>query len=239
MRTLAEAQNSFASALRSGPDALSPTLLDGNAGRNLLAMAAYANTISHARLVALEDIFPTCRSAMGESAFNAASRAYVDAGNGVHGPLDAIGDAFPDWLDHSGKNADLVAIARFDLAFLAAYHAPDIPVIQATELPTDLEQLLAIPLARHPAASAHAATPLLCTHAMAEAPGASALLLTRAELTVRCTAIDVETMDVWRALAAPVTFGDLMTKMAEDYDDDTAAHAIINLMTSGGMAIGE
>ncbi len=239
MPSLAESQGGFARALREGPDAMPDGLLAGEPAYNLLAMAAYANTISHGRLVAMEDVFPTCRSAMGDAAFNTASRRYVEDGWGVDVALDRIGDDFPHWLERTGHPADLVAVARFDLAFLEAYHAPDVPPVSREALPTDPAQLVSMPMTRHVAASMHGATSLLCTHAMIDGEAAAALLLSRPDLTVRCTAVDDAVVAAWTRLDRPVTFGDLMANMVADYDDATAIGAMMRLIDCGGIQTGD
>lgn len=239
MPSLAEAQGSFARALREGPAAMPDDLLAGEPAYNLLAMAAYANTISHGRLVAMEDVFPTCRSAMGDAAFNGASRQYVEDGWGIDVPLDRIGDAFPAWLEQTGHPADLVAVARFDLAFLDAYHAPDVLPVSREALPADPAQLVSMPLTRHVAASLHSATPLLCTHAMIDGDAAAALLLSRPDLTVRCTAVDDALVAAWTRLDHPVTFGELMANMVADYDDATAIGAMMRLIDCGSIQTGD
>ncbi|MEQ1687643.1 MAG: putative DNA-binding domain-containing protein, partial [Sphingopyxis sp.] len=124
----------MADALHHGPDALPPGLFAGDERRVMLAMAAHANTISHARLIALEDSFAATRRALGEGAFNQLSRAYIAAGQGLDGALNAIGDGLPDWLEAEGQGAVLTAIARFDHAFIAAHHARDEQALILTSL---------------------------------------------------------------------------------------------------------
>lgn len=236
---LHEVQNSVACALRDGPGALPSDMFAGDERRILLAMAAHANTISHGRLVALEDSFTATRRALGEAAFNQLTRAYIEAGLGLDGPLNDIGHAFPDWLEEQGQGAALVAIARFDLAFLHAHHCRDAAALTLADLPDDADALMALPLARHPAASAHALTPILLD--AIEQPdwsGKAAILITRPDVAVRLFPLGVAAHDAWGVLAEPVTFAELCANLGVTHDDAAIIPAIIELVRAGALQLG-
>lgn len=235
---LHDVQNSVADALRDGPSALPSDMFVGDARRILLAMAAHANTISHGRLVALEDSFPATRRALGEATFNQLTRAYVEAGLGLGGQLNDIGHAFPDWIERQGQGAVLVAIARFDLAFLRAHHCRDAVALTLADLPDDADVLMALPLSRHPAASAHALTPELA--GAIEQPDWSsktAILITRPDVAVRLFPLSVAAHDAWGVLSAPVTFAELCANLGMKHDDAAIIPAIIELVRAGALMI--
>ena len=76
MFSLEAAQANFIATINHGPAALDHTLFDGPLERVLLGLKAHANTISHARLVALEESFPLTRQALGDEA-SINSRAHM------------------------------------------------------------------------------------------------------------------------------------------------------------------
>ncbi len=236
---LRDGQNGFADALRIGPDALPAELFSGPPQRNLLAMAAHANTISHGRLVAMEDIFPTYRGIVGDAQFNARSRRYVEQGFGLYGGLDAIGDVFPDWLADDGEATDLIAIARFDLAYLTAYHCADTPVLTMALLPSDSAELLKTMLSRHPAASIHPANSALLTAiGHPDWAGAAAVLMARTDMSVTYSPAPPLVALAWDRLAHPLTFAALCAMFSQDHDDSTIVPAIIALIASGALQKG-
>lgn len=78
MHPLEQVQQSMMQAIALGPDhAPCEFFRDGRAAA-LRGLSVHANTISHARLVALEETFPRTRSLLGESLFNRLSRGYVE-----------------------------------------------------------------------------------------------------------------------------------------------------------------
>ncbi|MEQ1726618.1 MAG: DNA-binding domain-containing protein [Sphingopyxis sp.] len=234
---LRDAQRAMADALHHGPDALPDGLFAGDARRTLLAMAAHANTISHGRLVALEDSFPATRRALGEAAFNQLTRAYIEAGMGLDGQLNDIGDGFPAWLETESQGAALVAIARFDHAFIAAHHARDAAVLTLGDLPDDTDALMAMMLARHSAASTHAASDdLLDAIEQPDWAGSAAVLITRPGIAVRLFALGAAAYDAWNALDAPVTFAALCANLGANHDDGAIIPAIIDLVRAGAIA---
>ncbi len=70
MLSLSDAQGNFIDTINEGPDRLDALLFAGSTDRVLLGLKAHANTINHARLVALEETFPLTRQEIGEAPFN-------------------------------------------------------------------------------------------------------------------------------------------------------------------------
>ena len=89
-------QAAVAATLMRGPDHLPPTLFAGDAAAVLRGLRVHANTISHARLVALEASFPRTRAYLGEGEFNRLSRAFLDSGGAAGRSLTDIGATFAD-----------------------------------------------------------------------------------------------------------------------------------------------
>lgn len=156
----------MARAILSGPDAVPDATFVEGGDRLLMGFAAHANTINHARLVALEETFPRCRSAMGDAAFNQISRAYVDSGIAGSRPLASIGHDFADWLAGQSGHGVMAMLARAEWAWLESYHAADASALTLTEISAmDEATLLGLGVRSHPAArlfpiDAEAAAPL-------------------------------------------------------------------------------
>jgi hypothetical protein len=207
---LAETQHHFARTIAHGPDACPPGLFAGDAAHVLRGLKVHANTISHARLVALEDTYPRTRALIGEAAFNALSHAYVDAGHGRDRSLDRMGHAFPDFLAAQAAAPLAVELARFEALWLESYHAAEATPFTAADLARLGEAGLAsLCLRSHPAArlcacSAELAAALdLPDHGDA-APGR--VLIARPEAQVLVHAIDAATAALFALLPAEPTF---------------------------------
>ena len=98
MLSLEAAQANFITTINDGPDALDHSFFDGPIDRVLLGLNAHANTISHARLVALEETFPLTLEALGSEQFNQLSRSYVETHEARACDTNTIGKPFPDFL---------------------------------------------------------------------------------------------------------------------------------------------
>ena len=91
-------QAAVAATLLHGPQHLPTGLFAGTEAAVLRGLRVHANTISHARLVALEETFPRLREHLGAADFNRLSRAFVEAGGAERRALGDIGAGFADWL---------------------------------------------------------------------------------------------------------------------------------------------
>ena len=123
-RMLEQIQQDMLSALDDGPGSLAFSDFAGSADRILMGMKVHANTVTHARLVALEETFPRLRAQLGHARFNDLSRFFIDVPHARDCPLDGIGRAFPSWLRSMGE-AEGAAVARFEWCWLESYHAPE------------------------------------------------------------------------------------------------------------------
>lgn len=218
-------QAAIAATLLHGPDHLPIGLFAGNAAAVLRGLRVHANTISHARLVALEETFPRTRNYLGEALFNKLSRAFIEAGGAERRSLTDIGAAFPDWL------ADPIAadLARIERAWLESYHAADAPPLALSDLAGLGEQaLLDIAVRRHPATRAvtlaSGSAPLVDP---SFAPEVAALLVTRPGAEVRLfpvAAAAVAALDMAREFCP---LGNLIAHLDELHPDGGAAIAAL------------
>ncbi|MDP3906722.1 putative DNA-binding domain-containing protein [Novosphingobium sp.] len=154
MLALDQVQAAMMQALDHGPEFLPDRLFAGAHARVLAGMKVHANTISHARLVALEDTFPRVLALLGQARFNEHSRLYIHQPGVTAKTLAGIGEAFPGWLATSDEAGAAVDLARFEWLWLEAYHARDAVPLRLADLAGLGEQaLLDLAIAAHPSAS--------------------------------------------------------------------------------------
>lgn len=227
-------QAAIAAALVAGPAHLPPDLFAGEWAHVLRAMTVHANTISHARLVALEDTFPRTRAWLGEPEFNRLSRDFVERG-GAKGRAPAqIGAGFPDFLTRE-SGALAADMARVEWAWLTAYHAADAPALTLADLAgQDEASLLALPVRLHPAAMTVALTsdaaPILDPDLLA---GTAALLITRPEAEVRLLPTTLATLATLAVAQKITPLGNLIERLAEHQGGDGAA--VVPLIAAGAF----
>ena len=218
-------QAAIAATLLYGPDHLPAGLFAGDDNAVLRGLRVHANTVSHARLVALEETFPRTRDYLGEAEFNRLSRAFVDSGGAERLALPEIGRDFAGWLDDP-----LAAnLARIEWAWLESYNAAEAGALRLADLAgRDEVALLGLRVRLHPAARivslASDAAPLIDP---AFAPGTAALLLTRPDAEVRLFALHpAEDVALDRAKEIS-TLGNLIASLAEMHPDGGAAIAVL------------
>jgi len=218
-------QAAIAATLLYGPDHLPAGLFAGDDNAVLRGLRVHANTISHARLVALEETFPRTRDYLGEAEFNRLSRAFVDSGGAERLALPEIGRDFAGWLGDP-LAADL---ARIEWAWLESYNAAEAGALRLADLAgRDEVALLGLRVRLHPAARivslASDAAPLIDP---AFAPGTAALLVTRPDAEVRLFALhpaDDIALDRAKEIS---TLGNLIASLAEMHPDGGAAIAVL------------
>ena len=218
-------QAAVAATLLHGPRHLPSGLFAGTEADVLRGLRVHANTISHARLVALEETFPRLRDHLGAADFNRLSRAFIEAGGAERCVLADIGAGFADWLD------DLLAadIARVEWAWLESYHAADAAALRLVDLAgADETALLATPVRRHPAARI---VPLKADTAPrldpAFALGTVAILITRPDAEVRLFAAHPADAAVLEAAADISPLGNLIALLDEEHPGGGAAIAAL------------
>ncbi len=220
-----DGQVAIAATLLGGPACLPSGVFAGDDAVVLRGLRVHANTISHARLVALEDTFPRTRQYLGETLFNRLSRDFVDAGHAQHRSLRNIGAGFPDWLA-----APLAAdLARIEWAWLESYHAADAPALALAELAgSDEAALLDLLVRRHPAARAVSLASVVAPLVdPGFAPDVAVLLVTRPQVEVRLSAIDPAAAFALDMASEVLPLGNLIAHLAETHPDGVAAVAAL------------
>ncbi len=244
MPWLDRGQDAVMQALDHGPVHLPDGLFAGSPERVLAGMKVHANTISHARLVALEQTFPRTRDAIGHDRFNAHSRQFVIEPAAAARALNDIGAGFDAFLIAAGEDAGAADLARFEWLWLQSYHAADATALALSDLagiaPDDL---LEQALMRHPAAVAAQFAPLVHQLIGAEAPAitqADAILITRPDADVLIAPASGLMVTVLRLAQNPRMIGNLLALDSELNDDDAAPagevmQALADLINAGAL----
>ena len=215
MLTLPELQQGIARALRHGPDAVPWSAFAGSPERVLLGFKVHANTISHGRLVALEETFPRLRTVLGEARFNRLSRQFVEAEGGKGEPLAAIGREFPEYLTAHRVGKAMIALARVEWAWLEAWRAAEARALGLVDLAgLDQTKVLALPVRRHPAARMVAVLPR--TRILLGLSRCSQVLVTRPDGEMLLAPVSRDLAQLFVALGNPGRLGDLLALPLRD-----------------------
>lgn len=229
-------------ALDHGPAHLPYYLFAGSPERVLAGMQVHANTISHARLVALEDTFPRTRAWIGHEAFNSFSRAFLELEGVTAQPHGEIGAGFAAFLTAEGESA--AELARFEWLWLRAYHAADVAPLELAALagcaPDDL---LEIAVQRHPAALADRFAALVHEQIGAEVSGlaeAEAILIARPDADVLIAPASAPMVEIFALAENPQTIGNLLSaggELQNNAEDPVAAamQSLVTLINAGAL----
>lgn len=237
MPSLEAAQTNFIATINNGPDTLDQSLFDGPIERVLLGLKAHANTVNHARLVALEDSFPLTRKAMGETGFNALCREFVETSQARQCDLNDIGRFFPDFLKTQQAETPLCELSAIEWAWLESYHAADATPLGLTDIGgvagTDL---VALKVCLHPASrligqNAPLAKPL--AHLGEGKP--AAILIVRPDAEVRLVALDALTAATAEKCLHPTTIGNLLQLASEQGDEADPIGPVMTLIGAGAL----
>ncbi|WP_228383888.1 HvfC/BufC N-terminal domain-containing protein [Sphingopyxis fribergensis] len=218
-------QAAIIATLLHGPGHLPHGLFAGSEAAVLRGLRVHANTISHARLVALEDSFPRTRAFLGEDEFNRLSRDFIEAGGAQRRSLSDIGADFSAWL------ADPLAadLARAERAWFESYNAAEKLALTLADLAGLCEAgLLGLAVRCHPAARivtlSSDAAPLVDP---AFAPDVTGLLITRPRAEVRLFAVENADAAAIAIAQEICPIGNLIAHLAEHHDDGGAAIAAL------------
>ena len=237
-------QSAIMQALDFGPAYLPEGVFAGPQERVMAGMKVHANTISHARLVALEDTFPRTREHIGHDRFNAHSRLFIQQPGVTTAALTDIGAGLPVFLRETGECAGVADLARFEWCWLESYHAADAaPLALDPLIGLTPETLLEHRLACHPAASAGRFTPLVHELVGAEVPGlteSNAILIARPHADVLVSPASALMADLMTAAAKPITIGNLLANLSETPADEAAQvdaimQSLANLINAGAL----
>jgi hypothetical protein len=228
----------FVHTIEHGPGALNPALFDGPIDRVMLGLKAHANTISHARLVALEQTFPRTRNALGDSEFNVLSRVYCATECARSSVPNSIGEGFGQFLQTCLNDAAILDLCRIEWAWLECYHAPDTPALALADLAViDADALLALQIARHPAASMIALNARISPELseFADETSTPAILITRQSNAVILTALTNLDRDIFCAAKISANIGNLLHLGIEQADEQAALESVMRLMGAGAL----
>jgi hypothetical protein len=239
MHLLEQAQANFIATINEGPDALDHCLFAGPIDRVLLGLKAHANTISHARLVALEETFPLTRQALGEEPFNQLSRAYVETAAARAFDSNAIGKGFAEFLVEGGAGPSNAELAAIEWAWLKSYHAVEaLPLGLPDFAGLTEDQLLRFAVRAHPAAHMISITAPLSdqlAEITAVIANPAAILAIRPEAEVRLVPLDAATVAVFAASKKASTLGNLLALAAEQPDITDPSGPVITLLGAGAL----
>ena len=238
MLSLEAAQANFIATINDGPDALDHSLFDGPIDRVILGLKAHANTISHARLVALEETFPLIRQALDDKLFNQLSRAYAETPAARACETNTIGKSFPDFLQAAVDDQSIAELANIEWAWLESYHAAEAVSLSLTDLAElDEASLLALPVAPHPSARL-----ILTSHPLATPLGEisglqpHAILTVRPEAEVRLLPIEqIEAAILQAARQKDATLCNLLSAAIEQSDNTDPSGPVMQLIGAGAL----
>ena len=237
MHSLKAIQANFIATVNHGRDALDHSLFDGPLDRVLLGLKAHANTISHARLVALEETFPLTRQALGDEQFNQLSRGYVETPEARACDANSIGKPFPVFLQPAVADRAIVELARLEWAWLESYHAAEATPLALDNLATLSEAaLLTQRVGWHPATRLvpiSGALPDVLPELHSE--NAEAILIVRPDVDVRLLALDAMTMQIAALVEKTTTIGNLLDLASEQGSDADPIGPALNLIGAGAL----
>lgn len=244
MRWLEDGQRQIMRALDHGPAHLPEHLFTGSPERVRAGMMVHANTISHARLVALEDTFPRTREKIGHQQFNEHSRLFLQQPGVTEQPLSEIGCGFPTFLATQGASSGLADLAHFEWLWLQSYHAADAVPLALNDLAgTPPADLLAVKLLRHPAATVSRFAPFVHALIGAEVPGlekAEAILIARPQADVLIAPATALMAELLHQSDTPISIGNFLLVGNESPSSDEelaekSMQALVALINAGAL----
>ncbi len=227
-------------ALEEGPDFLPPGLFAGTRDRVLTGMKVHANTISHARLVALEDTFPRTRDLLGDAGFNAFSRLYLQWPGVTAAALAQIGHAFAEFLKQQAQHS-AADMARFEWTWLASFHAADAAPLKLADLAGIAPGALpGVRVISHPAARLVRQEPATIARLGLMLGESPALLIVRPEAEVRIIRPSAAMAHMFARADQSITIGNLLTAPHEQRGKDQMSPedlmpALIALIEAGAL----
>ena len=239
MLSLEQLQSSMMAALDKGPNHLHPEMFTGSPASWLRGMKVYANTVSHGRLVALEETFPKTRSAMGEEKFNQLSRQYLEYPDVTGLSLNVIGSLFGGFLASEQVEQSVLDLARVEWAWLESYRAAEAKPLELADLGGLSETaVLDLGITLHPSTRTVAFEgsphPLL-TDEIADLCDGHGVLIVRPFQQVLLSALDTAQKTLTDHLGAPTTVGLLFARLDEDGEIFDTLPNLIALIKRGAI----
>jgi hypothetical protein len=242
MHDLAAYQAHFVATINDGPEALAPDIFAGPIDRVLLGLQAHANTISYARLIALEDSFPMARQALGDQVFNRICRDYCTSAIARCADNNNIGAGLPDFLSTQSVEVSIIDLARIEWAWLQSYHAPDAVALSTSDLAAiNPAQLPALSIGLHPSLRWVALTgpisPLLSAMISADCE-TIAVATIRPDAEVLSMPINRMTLQlVQTAAKTNANLGNLLEQALEHGGNDAPIAPVLNLVAAGALVV--
>jgi len=217
-----DAQLAMRTALARGPDYCPPDLFVGSIASTVRGLKAHANTISHARHVALEETYPRTRALIGARNFHQLASEHLADAAVLRSPLAQIGNGFATRLVGAARN-----LAQVEWVWLEAHGAYDAaPFDLAAIARLDPQAVAAARIALHPSTRLVTigeparlkwdGTTIRATH----------ILVTRPHAEVIVTGADRSVATLIKLLNRPRTLGELLERNAA---------ATITLVTAGAL----
>ncbi len=239
MRFLADQLGNFIDTINDGPDVLHPSLFCGPVDRVMLGLKAHANTINHARLVALEQTFPLTRDHLGEATFHQIGRDFIETTQAKACDANRLGETFAEFVRANEKCAAAFDLAGIEWAWLESYHAPDQPPMLLSDLSgLDHADLLNLRVAPHLSARIIRPTaPISASLAELAGQFPDALLLLRSGIAVELIPLNSIGVAVFNAACNKnANVGNLLAAAIE-HDPDTDPLAPITLLIGAGALV--
>jgi len=222
------------------------------AGRVRAGLAIHRSTTLESLARALGEAVPTLRAELGEARFRDLAVDHVRARPPRVPQLLAYGEDLPATMERAGLPAPALALARLDLAWLAAYHAAEAAPLTAADLAgLDPAALAALRPAPHPAArlvavppAAHAAwtgagrlaVRVLDEPAPPGGPAPAAVLFTRPESEILVARLAPATAALAAGLLAGAGLAAAYQAACRDAGPFDPAPALATLFSRGAFA---
>ncbi len=239
MPSLEQMQSSMMTVLDHGPAHLPAELFKGSRAVWLRGMKIHANTVSHARLVALEETFPRTREALGDAEFNTLSRQYVGHPGVTGFPLDQIGRNFADFLEARQIDEAVADLARVEWAWLESYHAGEAAPLKIADLAgLGEDSILEVGIRLHPSVRTVLFTNPPHQLLIAEIPeiaDAAGVLIARPYEQVLLWPLYAALVTAIGHASSPTTICNLFTVLGEQEDETRLLPILISLIEAGAL----
>lgn len=237
MPSLAEGQSRFIACLQKGPAHFPDDMFTEDKARALLGLKAHANTISHARLVALEDSYPRLHAHLGHENFHSLSRDYVEQDHIMTCGLNHIGAGFATFLADQKYGDSEIDLARIEWAWLESYRSAEaVPVALADIAMLAEADLLAFPVVLHPAMRLINLNGPLSPELPELADfDPQALMIARPEAQILFHPLTATEQAIAEKIVESATMGNLLEHALELSDEATAMQHIVMLIQAGAL----
>lgn len=241
MPSLADSQARVIACLQKGPAHFPAGLFTESRERALLGLKAHANTISHARLVALEQAYPKLHEHLGHDIFHALSRAYIEQDHVLACDINGIAAAFATFLAGQGCDAGSVDLARIEWAWLESYRSAEAEPLALGDIAGLAEtELLALPVAAHPAMRLVTLSgPLPAALPEMAATDPAGLMIARPQAQVLFHPLNAAERAVAIKIDDCATMGNLLNRALELGDESSAMQQVMMLIRAGALTRNE